>query len=40
MVGLILKRGHFISLYPEESLRPFLVLHCDLHLLIMVQIQY
>lgn len=40
MVGLILKRGHFISLYQEESLRPFLILQSDLHLLVVVRIQH
>jgi len=39
MVDLILRRGHFISLYQEDSLRPYLMLQSDLHLLFVVGIQ-
>lgn len=40
MVGLILKRGHFISLYQEDSLRPYVMLQSYLHLLVTVAIQH
>ena len=40
MVDPILKREYFISLYQEDSLRPYLMLQSDLHLLVMVGIQH
>lgn len=39
LIDLILERGHFVSVYQEDSLRPYLM-QSVLHLLIIVAIQH